>query len=88
MTKTTVAALAVAALLGCGSAHADPGPVVPIPVPPGPALCGTADTPTCAPSAPFTMSPDLGCLLIAWRTKVFCNWWGFQVPQGTPGSFG
>jgi hypothetical protein len=67
---------------------ADPVPVVPIPVPPGPSLCGTADTPPCAPAAPFTVSPDLACLLIAWRTRVPCNWWGFGVPEGTPGSVG
>jgi len=60
-----------------GRAHSDPG-----------AICGTADTPPCAPPAPFTLTPEQGCAIIAWRTLVPCNWWGYQVPEGTPGSVG
>jgi hypothetical protein len=59
---------------GAASAHADPAPLV----------CNGPGLPPCAPPAdPATM-----CAVIAWRTWTPCNWYGVQVPQGTPGSWG
>jgi hypothetical protein len=54
-------------------AEADPGPV-----------CGVAGMPPCAGPG----DPAIVCAIIAWRTFTPCNYWGVQVPQGTPGSLG
>jgi hypothetical protein len=73
-----VAAGALAAAFALAApAHADPAP------PPGPA-CGAPGAPPCAPG----LQPDQFCALIAWRTWMPCNWFGVQVPTGTPGSWG
>jgi hypothetical protein len=74
--RLALAALAVVAgIVAAAPACADP-------------ICGTAGLPACAPPAPFTLTPEQTCAVIAWRTWVPCNWWGQQVPQGTPGSVG
>jgi hypothetical protein len=73
----TVVAIAVtiwAIALPIGApAHADPGP-----------QCNGPGLPRCA-GAP---DPNTLCAVIAWRTMTPCNYWGVQVPQGTPGSWG
>jgi hypothetical protein len=47
-------------------------------------ICGGEGLPPCAgPGDPATV-----CAWIAWRTMTPCNYWGMQVPQGTPGSWG
>lgn len=56
-----------------GHAHADPGPA-----------CNAPGMPPCAPP----LDPNTLCAVIAWRTWTPCNWYGVQVPQGTPGSWG
>lgn len=71
-----LAAAPAAALIAAAPAHADP------------ISCNAPGLPPCAPPAPFTMTPEQGCAIIAWRTLVPCNYWGFQVPQGSPGSVG
>jgi hypothetical protein len=69
------AADAIAATLSgfAGMASADP-------------ICGTPGTPPCA--GPNPMTPEQQCAWIAWRTWTPCNWFGMQVPTGTPGSLG
>jgi hypothetical protein len=47
-------------------------------------VVGTSGAPQCAPG----LSPDQARALIAWRTWMPCNWFGVQVPTGTPGSWG
>lgn len=71
---TAVVALA-ATLCFPASAHADPEP--------GP-VCGAPGLPPCA--GPGPLSPDQKCAAVAWFTWTPCNWWGVQVPEGTPGS--
>ena len=66
----------LAAVMFSAPVHADPG------------ICNGSGLPPCAPPAPFTLTPAQTCAVIAWRTLVPCNWWSFQVPQGTPGSVG
>jgi hypothetical protein len=68
--------IAAAAIVSIPLAHADP------------VTCNAPGLPPCAPPPPFTLTPDQACAVIAWRTWVPCNWWGQQVPQGTPGSVG
>jgi hypothetical protein len=69
-------AVFLAAVTVSAPVHADPG------------ICNGPGLPPCAPPAPFTLTPAQSCAVIAWRTHVPCNWWGDQVPQGTPGSAG
>lgn len=61
---------------------------VPAPTAAADPLCNAPGLPPCAPPAPFTLTPEQGCAVIMWRTLVPCNWWGYQVPEGTPGSVG
>jgi hypothetical protein len=56
------------------TSHADP----PAPV------CDAPGLPPCAGPGPLT--PEQQCGLLAWMTWMPCNWWGMQVPAGTPGS--
>jgi hypothetical protein len=46
--------------------------------------CNGPGLPPCAPP----MDSATQCALIAWRTWTPCNWYGVQVPVGTPGSWG
>lgn len=62
------------ALLIGAPAHADPPPFA----------CNGPGLPPCAPQG----DPGTMCAIIAWRTMTPCNYWGVQVPQGTPGSWG
>lgn len=77
MKPLLAAALAASALAlaPVEPAHADP-------------LCDGPGLPPCAPGAPFSLTPEQQCAVIAWRTWVPCNWWGAKVPEGTPGSVG
>jgi len=70
----------IAAGAHAASAHAAPLPQDP---PPGP-VCGGPGLPPCAPPG----DPNVMCAIIVWRTWTPCNYWGVQVPQGTPGSWG
>lgn len=45
-------------------------------------VCNAPGLPPCAPPP----DPATLCAVIAWRTWTPCNWYGVQVPQGTPGS--
>lgn len=47
-------------------------------------VCNVPGSPPCAPPP----DPAMLCAVIAWRTFTPCNWYGVQVPQGTPGSWG
>jgi hypothetical protein len=82
------AAIAAAVIAVAPPAGADPGADPVIPIMPGPVICNAPGLPPCAPPAPFALTPAQSCAIIAWRTHVPCNWWGDQVPQGTPGSVG
>lgn len=77
MTRLALSITVVAAALTFSApVHADPP------------MCNAPGLPPCAPPAPFTLTPAQGCAMIMWRTLVPCNWWGAQVPEGTPGSVG
>lgn len=80
-TRRLIAAVvaAIALMLGASafasvpSASADP-------------ICGAPGLPPCA--GPNPMTPEQQRAWIAWRTMAPCNWFGMQVPAGTPGSWG
>jgi hypothetical protein len=71
--KRLMAATAVALSIGAG--------VVPATAAADP-VCNAPGLPPCAPPG----DPATLCAIIAWRTWTPCNYWGLQVPQGTPGS--
>lgn len=60
----------------------------PVPAAAADPICNAPGLPPCAPPAPFQLTPAQTCAVVAWRTWVPCNWWGQQVPEGTPGSVG
>jgi hypothetical protein len=66
-----VFSIAVGSFTGLPAASADP-------------VCGAPGLPPCAGPNPLT--PEQQCAWIAWRTWTPCNWFGMQVPTGTPGS--